>query len=644
MFASRLVVLLLEHAAEETPLIIRLVTRFAGVAGAALVLPIAIVAMDRLQARPGEKRLAMFALDLVSGMAIGLVTQLLYYSIGAFDWMWTVFVFFSAVGMLASSAASGLVGAVRWSRSVLEADALAARLVTAESLRTRQLIEERFRPAATVARLHQIARLLHSDVARAVNVLYRLARHERVLLLRHRAKSIRHAIALERRDISFTIHGLANWPSTPKAAEAAKALDDAVDASEGVSIRVDLVTDGGRVCARIGALGRGADAFWRTLTGLCGHKGIAATVAGGRMMLDLGAAPAAIDAADGMERPDRRTFIVVIELLIFIVVFYSTDLELIEWHGPWLTATASLISVPLWFVAGPLVGWKIERDAFRRFPVMLAEAVLLTMLAAAVITLVSIAGVGLVSATPWRSIFELPATTAIIFRRNNGLAMVIGATSIAAGIGRVLRARHAMVARLQSEVHRAEAREIEACFHPHFLLNALTSIKALARTRPEEAAAMSRHLADLVEKIVSCSGRPYWTVREELDLVADYLEIQRMRFKKRLRIELWNIDPAAREQQMPRFILLPLIENIFKHAVAQSQDAVTVGLDLRCRLGKLQVAIWNDAAPDRVPASLGRGLSFVLHRVEEAGGVVNVGAKRDGRFLVQYALPRLTVA
>jgi hypothetical protein len=197
----------------------------------------------------------------------------------------------------------------------------------------------------------------------------------------------------------------------------------------------------------------------------------------------------------------------------------------------------------------------------------------------------------------------------------------------------------AAATRLTDEQAQAETRELEARFHPHFLLNALTSIVALVRMDAEAAATACRRLAEIVQRTASCAGEQYWTVGEELDLVSDYVAVQRMRFQERLHVEEWNVDSVARPTRFPRLVLQPLVENVFKHGVARSPRATHVGLSLRRSRRTLRLTIWNDTASAQTPDRLGRGLAFVIRRVRATGGDVTIETPDRGRFRVRCSIP-----
>ncbi len=103
--------------------------------------------------------------------------------------------------------------------------------------------------------------------------------------------------------------------------------------------------------------------------------------------------------------------------------------------------------------------------------------------------------------------------------------------------------------------------------HPHFLFNTLTSISSLIRSQPETARLLIVKLSALLRRRLR-SQEHFVTLREELDAVDEYLDIERIRFGPSLVVEK-AVDDAALEIMVPSMILQPLVENSIKHGLAR---------------------------------------------------------------------------
>jgi two-component system, LytTR family, sensor kinase len=122
--------------------------------------------------------------------------------------------------------------------------------------------------------------------------------------------------------------------------------------------------------------------------------------------------------------------------------------------------------------------------------------------------------------------------------------------------------------RLQEQEKLLMAARVEALasqINPHFLFNTLTSISSLIRSKPETARVLIVKLSGLLRRLLR-SQEHFVTLREELEAIDEYLDIEAMRFGPRLQIEK-QIDPASLDVVMPSMLLQPLIENSIKHGL-----------------------------------------------------------------------------
>jgi Histidine kinase len=124
----------------------------------------------------------------------------------------------------------------------------------------------------------------------------------------------------------------------------------------------------------------------------------------------------------------------------------------------------------------------------------------------------------------------------------------------------------------QSELARAlqlaELRLLKSQLNPHFLFNALNTVRSLIADNPSRAQSAVTRLANTLRYTLSSRQDELVTLSQELDIVADYLELESMRFEDRLRIE--NHVPAdAAGVHIPMMLLQTLVENAIKHGIAE---------------------------------------------------------------------------
>jgi two-component system LytT family sensor kinase len=124
--------------------------------------------------------------------------------------------------------------------------------------------------------------------------------------------------------------------------------------------------------------------------------------------------------------------------------------------------------------------------------------------------------------------------------------------------------------RLQEQEKLLMASRLDALasqINPHFLFNTLTSVSSLIRSEPEKARTLIVKLSGLLRRLLR-SQEHFVTLREELEAIDEYLDIESIRFGPKLQIEK-HIDPATLDLIVPSMMLQPLVENSIKHGLAQ---------------------------------------------------------------------------
>jgi len=127
--------------------------------------------------------------------------------------------------------------------------------------------------------------------------------------------------------------------------------------------------------------------------------------------------------------------------------------------------------------------------------------------------------------------------------------------------------RKLRAAQLETQVVEARLKTLEAELHPHFLFNTLHAISTLVHRDPESADRMISRLSDLLRITFDRSGEPKVSLKDEIDFLQKYLDIEQTRFQDRLTVSV-AIEPDALDGEVPRMILQPLVENAIKHGIA----------------------------------------------------------------------------
>lgn len=323
-------------------------------------------------------------------------------------------------------------------------------------------------------------------------------------------------------------------------------------------------------------------------------------------------------------------------LLVYLAAVVEFDLGAVEWMMSWNSTVMTLVSAACWVVVGPVLYRAIGRTVALRLPLAIAAALGGVLAAALSLTAVSALAVYAIAREGAAELFDW--NLSVLAWRNSLPALVVAASSLMAAYSGVMSAARAAAARARSETVRAETRALEDRFHPHFLFNALNSIAAFIREDRHAAARMCRQLAALVGRTVASAGDRSWAIEHELALIDEYLAIQRIRFGGRLEIDHWDVAPEVRERPIPRLMLQPLLENIFKHAVAASAAPIHAGLTIVKRGRGIEIRLWNSLAGLAAPPRFGRGLAFVSGRVRDVDGTMTID-RAGGRFAILCYLP-----
>jgi len=122
-------------------------------------------------------------------------------------------------------------------------------------------------------------------------------------------------------------------------------------------------------------------------------------------------------------------------------------------------------------------------------------------------------------------------------------------------------------AHLEARLAEASLQTLQRQLHPHFLFNTLHTISALIHRDGHAADAMLARLSDLLRLTLDRIGTQQLQLKEELDFLEKYLEIEHTRFGDRLRV-VFDVDPALLDAAVPSLVLQPLVENALRHGIA----------------------------------------------------------------------------
>jgi two-component system, LytTR family, sensor kinase len=156
------------------------------------------------------------------------------------------------------------------------------------------------------------------------------------------------------------------------------------------------------------------------------------------------------------------------------------------------------------------------------------------------------------------------------------------------------REREFRAAQLESQLAQAQLQTLKMQLQPHFLFNTLHGIAGLVRDNKNKAAvSMLAGLSDLLRYTLENAGKQEVPLKEELEFLELYLDIQQMRFSDRLKVQM-QIEPETLDALVPNLILQPLVENAIRHGLSRRAAAGTVGVSAQRDDGLLRIRIHDD--------------------------------------------------
>lgn len=228
-----------------------------------------------------------------------------------------------------------------------------------------------------------------------------------------------------------------------------------------------------------------------------------------------------------------------------------------------------------------------------------------------------------------------------------GLFLVVSGVAVVFLLGFVLRAcrryhrRTLATARLQAELTKAQLQAMKAQLHPHFLFNTLNTISVLITENPAKANRMIILLSDLLRQTFEASQADEVTLKRELELLRAYLEIQRMRFRRRLSIS-YDVNADILDARLPNFTLQPIVENAIRHGIAKQRRGGRVDIRAHRVNGSLVLQVQDDGP--------GVSLEKIRERNGNGVGLANTSKRlaciygKLSSFKIERRHPRGTIA
>ncbi len=338
--------------------------------------------------------------------------------------------------------------------------------------------------------------------------------------------------------------------------------------------------------------------------------------------------------------------------LVFTLQFYFASYRS-ERPTPFLDALyMQMIWAYLFALATPLVLWAVtrmplERDnwvrsALLHLPLSIVLGVILTALGRVLIWL------------RWGWPLGRPLTLESItrfvvanFTEAIGIYLLIALTGYAFSYYRRFREGQVRTLQLEAQLSQAQLHALKMQLHPHFLFNTLHSISALLNKDAEAARKMITRLGDFLRLTLENSGSQEVTLRQEMEFLGCYLEIERIRFQDRL-VTHMDVAQQTLDAKVPNLILQPIVENAIRHGIAPRSTQGLIEIEAKQRNGTLRIQIRDNGpglSAHRTSENVfkkGLGLANTKTRLEQLYGPAhsfNLSNNPDGGLIVTLEIP-----
>jgi two-component sensor histidine kinase len=212
------------------------------------------------------------------------------------------------------------------------------------------------------------------------------------------------------------------------------------------------------------------------------------------------------------------------------------------------------------------------------------------------------------------------------------------------------RARELSAAQLETRLVEARLHTLQRQMQPHFLFNTLNTISALMHRDVEAADAMIARLSDLLRMSLQRVGVQEVTLKEELDFLSKYLEIEQTRFRDRLTV-IFDIQSDTLDALVPNLLLQPLVENAIKHGISPRPTPGQIAVRARINGAMLELDVQDNgvglSAARLTDFNRGVGLSNTRSRLDHLYGSLHRFEFRqpaEGGLLVCIAIPMAELA
>lgn len=184
---------------------------------------------------------------------------------------------------------------------------------------------------------------------------------------------------------------------------------------------------------------------------------------------------------------------------------------------------------------------------------------------------------------------------------------------------------------LRIEKQEAELNYLKSQTNPHFLFNTLNNIYSLARDKSDLTPESILRLSKILRFMLYETSGQYIAIEQELKIMEDYIALEKLRYDESLRVS-FHRDLEDMKQAIPPLLLIPLVENAFKHGVSETRDQPFIDIHLSVSKRLLTFIVKNsmDAFTDEQRVKENIGLSNLRRQLELLYTEYNLSVQQNG--------------
>jgi two-component system, LytTR family, sensor kinase len=190
------------------------------------------------------------------------------------------------------------------------------------------------------------------------------------------------------------------------------------------------------------------------------------------------------------------------------------------------------------------------------------------------------------------------------------------------------------------EKHEAELNFLKSQTNPHFLFNTLNNIFSLSRDKSDLAPESIIKLSKILRFMLYETGGRYIALEQEVKIISDYIDLEKLRYDESLRVN-FNYDVDDMKQPIPPLLLIPLVENAFKHGVSETTGDPFIDIHLSAKCQQVNFVIKNssESSSSDPPMKKNIGLGNLRRQLELLYEDYNLSTKRENATFIA----RLTI-